>query len=383
MRYHEKDMEQILKKDLVISSEVEEKMQKTYRRIQNENKGNSQKVKTRWRKLTTAAAILALALTATAGTAAASYLSEHSEFLQGLFGNSTKESVGARQIPVGANDGSTVNVDAPAKEYIPVDEEKADQLIGGHITEEQTVVQLGEHTLTVENYVTDGNAALVYFTLERKGGVTALYGDADTNNGKGAYFTDDADFYFTFTDQNGDFAADNMYLDVEKSTSEKYYLYSYLVWTADEDTEVRPQLVIDRYPMSRGKFNSLSGKENEKANASIEREILALPDSGTVDMKKLEQDGEWICSYSPISMNINMLAFAENKELASDPYCIDSIELKFRDGSSYVLYEKDKIDNAGYTCGVGTEYRTAFNRIIDPDELSQIVINHERYAICK
>ena len=186
MIYNEKDMEQILKKDLTISTEVEEKMQKTYQHIQNENAGISQKAKKRWRKLTSAAAILIAAFTVTAGTAAAAYLSEHSGFFQGMFGNSTKESVGARQIPVEANDGCTVMVDAPAKEYIPVDEEMADRLIGEQISGEQTVVQLGEHTLTIENYVTDGNAALVYFTLERKGGVTALYGDADTNNDKGA-----------------------------------------------------------------------------------------------------------------------------------------------------------------------------------------------------
>ena len=37
----------------------------------------------------------------------------------------------------------------------------------------------------------------------------------------------------------------------------------------------------------------------------------------------------------PISMNINMSAQAPEEE-AQDPYCIKYIELKYKDGTSYV-----------------------------------------------
>ena len=82
--------------------------------------------------------------------------------------------------------------------------------------DEPLVKQLGEHTLTIESFVYDSSGAVMYYTLGRKGGVTALRGDEDTNMAKGAVFTDEADFRFDVQcgmpeDENFIFTGENTY----------------------------------------------------------------------------------------------------------------------------------------------------------------------------
>ena len=75
-----------------------------------ENKTKTIHAKKSWRKVTAAAAAVALALTVTGGTAAAAYLSEHTDFLQGMFGNTTKPSQEAVQVPADPDKDDGIDV---------------------------------------------------------------------------------------------------------------------------------------------------------------------------------------------------------------------------------------------------------------------------------
>lgn len=383
MGHTENEMKRVLEQELKVSNKVDERLQETYSQIRKEGKSRTMTAKKSWRKITAAAAVMALTVTATAGTAAAAYLSENTDFLQGLFGNSTKQSVDTKEVLADPdkNDGLTVTM--PAKEYVPVDEEKADSLLGDAVVNQQMTKTIGSHTVTIENLVTDGNVVLMYYSMEREGGVTALHADEDTNRTKGAYYTDDADFYMLMQDQDGNPISGSTYMDFEKSTDEKYYLYDYLVVQGEARDKLSPQIEITQYPMTRGEMSALNQEDTEaweKLNEQTSTEIWKLPEMKTVESRSLEQDGTWICSYSPISVDVNMAAFTEDENAAQDPYIIQNVTIAYKDGSTYEV-KKEDLDNTGYVCGVGTELKMAFNRIIDPDEVSKIIINDQEFAV--
>ena len=98
MNYTENEMKQILEQEVEIPKKVDERLQDTYSRIRSQNKTRTNYAKKSWRKITAAAAAVVLTLTVTGGTAAAAYLSEHTDFFQGMFGNTTKSSQEHTQI---------------------------------------------------------------------------------------------------------------------------------------------------------------------------------------------------------------------------------------------------------------------------------------------
>lgn len=381
MKYTENEMKQILEQEIEIPKKVDERLQDTYSRIRNQNKTRTTHAKKSWRKITAAAAVAALTLTVTGGTAAAAYLSEHTDFFQGMFGNTTKSSQEHTQVLADPDKDDGMMADLPGKEYIPVDEEKADALIGGNVTEVNITKEIGGHTLTIENIVTDGNGMLMSMTLEKPGGVTALYADDETNRTKGAYFSPESNFSFFIEDQNGIPSGEFMYVDTEKSTPDKYYIYDYMIWGSTESTPIQPRLHIYTYPVTLGELQEINETDTEKRDQiEVTEDYVDLPQCENVPMQSLNQDDTWICSYSPISMSINMSAQAPEEE-AQDPYCIKYIELKYKDGTNYTIFKQDELDNTGYICGVDNEFRLTYNRIVNPDDISQIIINDNVYDI--
>lgn len=381
MKYTENEMKQILEQEIEIPKKVDERLQDTYSRIRTQNKTRTTHAKKSWRKITAAAAVAALTLTVTGGTAAAAYLSEHTDFFQGMFGNTTKSSQEHTQVLADPDKDDGMMADLPGKEYVPVDEEKADALIGGNVTEVNITKEIGGHTLTIENIVTDGNGMLMSMTLEKPGGVTALYADDETNRTKGAYFSPESNFSFFIEDQNGIPSGEFMYVDTEKSTPDKYYIYDYMIWGSTESTPIQPRLHIYTYPVTLGELQEINETDTEKRDQiEVTEDYVDLPQCENVPMQSLNQDDTWICSYSPISMSINMSAQAPEEE-AQDPYCIKYIELKYKDGTNYTIFKQDELDNTGYICGVDNEFRLTYNRIVNPDDISQIIINDNVYDI--
>ena len=368
MKKSEKEMKEIFNRDIQISDVVEMRIQETYKQLRRKPS------RRRTRSVQRAAAAIAVVCLFVPGVV---YASSRAEFFQAMFGNETRESNGVleREVDTGKKGkDAKVTVTLPSREYVPVDEEQAQKAIGAYVSEEPIVRKIGSHTLTISSFVYDRNGAMMYFTLEREGGVTALAGDEETNLTKGAYFTDDTDFYFSCETKNGAFAGENTYIDMKKSTDDKLYCYSYILWNEPlKDGDV-PELMLQTFPCARRELT-------EKTKTETER--IRLTDKEPVPVKKIDMGEKGYAEYSPITLSVDMAkGMGLSKEEAEDPYYLESIEIVYKDKESYVVCDKEKnAENSSYQLGAGTYYKTVFNRLVDVDEIEKIMVNGVEFGV--
>ena len=170
MKNQEKNIKDVLGKEVKISGEVEERLESTYEILRSRSKVERKK---QYKFPKVAVAAIVAALMVSTGV----YASIRSDFFEGMFGNKTKTSTPAKPQSIDDGKGGTVDVVVPSKEFVDVDEERAQELLGNYVLEEPIVKEIGSHTLTVENFLYNELGGLMYFTLEREGKVTALAGN--------------------------------------------------------------------------------------------------------------------------------------------------------------------------------------------------------------
>lgn len=378
MREAEKKMSDILSQDVQVPDVVNKRLQDTYEIIKRRQEITGRK-RTYKKNLRVAAA----ALIVCCAVPSVVYASVKSGFFEGMFGNSTKKSTSVIHREIDDGKGGKVAVDIPSKEFVAVDEAKAEELIGQWVMDEPIVKKIGEHTLTIESFAYDKNGALLYFTLEREGGVKALAGDADTNLTKGAVFTDDADFYFYVNCGEDIVAGENIYIDMEKSTEDKLYCSEYLLWSERLGEGDVPQISIEEYPCTRGELYDMSEEEYQETSAKIRTETLELTDKGQIPVMSADLGEDGYLEYSPVSVSVDMSkGMGLSEEEAQDPYYLKHLEIKYKDGSSYIVSDKEQnIENNGYVLGADVWYKTVFNRLVDTDEISEIIVNEVSFPI--
>lgn len=381
MRYSEKEMQEILSQDIQISDTVDHRIHDTYKMLKA---GQRQEKKHPRRKFPyMAAAIAAVCCLAIPG---AVYAAVNSDFFDGMLGNSTKKSTPAITKEVDNGKGGTTSVTLPSHEYVPVDEEKAQELIGNGELDTPIEKQLGEHTLRVENMVYDKNSALIYFTLEREGGVMMLVGDADTNAAKGAYCSGTTNHQFSFdTTSEEIFGADNIYVDQEKSTPEKMYCYSYIIWSDSLPDGVFPALSIIEYPcpIREMERTDASDEEWEAFYAAAKHEDIILTGQAPIPVQRIDMGEKGCLEYSPISISLDLArGLGLSQDEACDPYHLWHLEIRYKNGSNYIVSDaEDNIENSSYILGTGTWYKTTFNRLVDVDEIKEIVVNDVAFPV--
>ena len=224
----------------------------------------------------------------------------------------------------------------------------------------------------------------MYFTLEREGGVTALIGDMDTNLTKGAYFTEDADFYFAVESTGGVTGAENTYIDIEKSTEEKLYCSSYILWPEHLNDDDTIQLVIDKYPAPSRELNEAATEEDERIWwEQTQTERITLTDKGQIPVQCIDLGADGYIEYSPVSISIDMSkGLGLSEEEAGDPYYMKHLEIRYKDGSSYVISDDaENINNSGYVLGTDEGYKAAFNRLVEPEQITEIIVNEVGFPV--
>lgn len=136
-----------------------------------------------WRAAAVAAAVcIALPVTAHA-------VASHAELFDNMFGIGFRESVPPTQANVESDGSQTdeITVTLPAKNYVDVNPEVAEDLLGKYVTDEAVTVESADgHVLTIADAMRSDFALVYRFTLEREDGVTALEWDEVTNRDKGA-----------------------------------------------------------------------------------------------------------------------------------------------------------------------------------------------------
>ena len=319
----------------------------------------------------------------------------HADFYRNAFGNAGRQSVSAHEEVLDDGKGGQLTVTYPEREYVPIDEEMAEALIGSNISSEPVEVQINDHTLTINSAVRDENAIVMEFTLECETGVTALnYSELD-NEAKGAWRSEESTFSFRV-----DGTAENIYVDLDKSTETCLHCYYYGLFVFDGpladgksptlDITYADEPLDDIYknePLDGSYMDeSLDGTTDK---SRIHEAQVAIPAEHTINLLTFTSDAGGVLELSPISLSIDMGKGLGLTNLeAYDPIHLNTMSIHYTDGSSYQVYDKDGyVDNTAYMCGgcgaAQTEIMLLFNRLIDPSKIDYVEVNGLIYNVSK
>ena len=317
----------------------------------------------------------------------------HADFYRNAFGNAGRQSVSAHEEVLDDGKGGQFTVTYPEREYVPIDEEMAEALIGSNISSEPVEVQINDHTLTINSAGRDENAIVMEFTLECETGVTALnYSELD-NEAKGAWRSEESTFHFMV-----DGTAENIYVDLEKSTETCLHCYYYGLFVFDGpladgesptlDITYADEPLVDIYmnePLDGSYMDeSLDGTTDK---SKIHEAQVAIPAEHTLDLLTFTSDAGGVLDLSPISLSIDMGKGLGLTNLeAYDPIHLNTMSIHYTDGSSYQVYDRDgNVDNTAYMCGgcgaAQTEIMLLFNRLIDPSKIECVEVNGLIYNV--
>ena len=326
----------------------------------------------------------------------------HADFYRNAFGNAGRQSVSAHEEVLDDGKGGQLTVTYPEREYVPIDEEMAEALIGSNISSEPVEVQINDHKLTINSAVRDENAIVMEFTLECETGVTALnYSELD-NEAKGAFMSEESTFSFRV-----DGTAENIYVDLEKSTETCLHCYYYGLFVFDGpladgksptlDITYADEPLVDIYmnePLDGSYMDeSLDGTYMDESldgttdKSRIHEAQVAIPAEHTLDLLTFTSDAGGVLELSPISLSIDMGKGLGLTNLeAYDPIHLNTMSIHYTDGSSYQVYDKDGyVDNTAYMCGgcgaAQTEIMLLFNRLIDPSKIDYVEVNGLTYNV--
>ena len=315
------------------------------------------------------------------GTALAVAL--NTDFFSHVFGNETREDVTEHTETFDNGKGGTYDYLYPAREYVDTDPDLAEKLIGSQMTKDPVTVQIGDYTLTVLNAVRDENAMVMEMTLECPAGVKGINYDRLTNEGKGAWFADDAEYYFGV-----DMAAEMMYVDMQNSTDTCLRIYYYSVFfekLADGESPVLTAATVSGEPGSEEKV--------------FEPQEIVIPVSKAVGAVNFTaEDGSRI-ELAPFSLRVCPLAKADSVILPAqdpeggdapaivisqmDPDSLSDLVIEMKDGEKYTVLDGGKLDNTMYLCGgLGESFQdtsTVLNRLVDPEAVKCVRINGTVY----
>ena len=317
----------------------------------------------------------------------------HADFYRNAFGNAGRQSVSAHEEVLDDGKGGQLTVTYPEREYVPIDEEMAEALIGSNISSEPVEVQINDHKLTINSAVRDENAIVMEFTLECETGVTALnYSELD-NEAKGAWMSEESTFSFRV-----DGTAENIYVDLDKSTETCLHCYYYGLFVFDGpladgksptlDITYADEPLVDIYmnePLDGSYMDeSLDGTTDK---SRIHEAQVAIPAEHTINLLTFTSDAGGVLELSPISLSIDMGKGLGLTNLeAYDPIHLNTMSIHYTDGSSYQVYDKDGyVDNTAYMCGgcgaAQTEIMLLFNRLIDPSKIDYVEVNGLIYNV--
>ena len=308
----------------------------------------------------------------------------HADFYRNAFGNAGRQSVSAHEEVLDNGKGGQLTVTYPEREYVPIDEEMAEALIGSNISSEPVEVQINDHTLTINSAVRDENAIVMEFTLECETGVTALNYSALDNEAKGAWMSEESTFSFRV-----DGTAENIYVDLDKSTETCLHCYYYGLFVFDGPLADGKSPTLDityaDEPLDGSYMDeSLDGTTDK---SRIHEAQVAIPAEHTINLLTFTSDAGGVLELSPISLSIDMGKGLGLTNLeAYDPIHLNTMSIHYTDGSSYQVYDKDGyVDNTAYMCGgcgaAQTEIMLLFNRLIDPSKIDYVEVNGLIYNV--
>lgn len=315
--------------------------------MKHTNHYKTQTRKTMKRGLTAlVAAVLVLALCGV-GYAVVSYL----DFYNIFFGTGAVEGdtvVEAHEFSYEDEEKGTITYTVPGYELVEVDEEAAERLLGTYMTGMgQSYTAENGTTLTILNYIEDeAGSYRLYYSIENPEGLENVeYYDVNGYTGVSG------DWGFRIST-----AGSMSYTDAEKNTQTAVYVCVPGVVKPWEKNGVEVRIYPD-------------GAE------SLDEEVLRVTADEKVPAMKAE-GGNYEISVSPMGIRV------AQKEAYPDNVGFQAhyVSITMKDGSEYLVLEKDVTDNSTYSCctlddqGHGTVHAFCFNRLIDPGEVASVTV---------
>ncbi len=317
--------------------------------------------------------VLALMIVLSLGTALAAVLQP--DFFSRVFGNEARQNVESHTETYDDDKGGTYQTVFPGREYVAVDNDAVERLIGDRTMTEPLTVTLNSHTLTILSAVRDENAMAMDMTLENPSGEKALVYDQVTNEAKGAFFAEDSDISFWI-----DMAPDMIYADLENSTDTCVRLYYYCVFREPLPDGVTPSLTVLR----------ADGPYANTPDDQLQIDSVPIPASRAVTALTLTSASGQSMVLSPFSLKIApaaeaLASSADAPASLPDPSELGEIVIRYADGSAYtVLDRENSLDNTMYLCGglggSGLDTVMVLNRIVDTDQVREVTVNGEAFA---
>ena len=315
------------------------------------------------------------------GTALAAAI--HTDFFSHVFGNETRQDVEKHTESFDNGKGGTYQVVFPKREFVSVDAETAEALIGEQTISDPITVRMNDHTLTILSAVRDENAMVMEMTLENPKGENVLVYDRLTNEAKGAYFTDDSDIWFGI-----ERAPEFIWVDAENSTDTCVHLYYYC-------------LFFDQLP--DGETPALAARTadlplQDATEEQLREELIPVPATRAVRSVCFSEENGRKAELSPFSLKVTLspadndygdamaVGFTPDEMIVvPDPASLEKIEIVYDNGDVYtVLDQNENMDNTVYMCGgIGPEYLDTsmmLNRLVDTGKVKTIVINGVAYS---
>lgn len=315
------------------------------------------------------------------GTALAVAL--NTDFFGNVFGNGTRENVTEHLETYDNGKGGTYEYLYPAREYVAADPELAEKLLGSHMMNDPVAVQIGDYTLTVLNAVRDENAMVMEMTLECQTGVKGMNYDRFTNEGKGAWFADDAEYYFGV-----DGAAEMMYVDMQNSTENCLRIYYYCVFFEKPADGESPVLTAA----------TVSGQAGSEEKVFKPQEIVIPANKAVRAVRFTAEDGSLV-ELAPFSLRVvphaetgsTVIPAQEGEDgnmpvivlSQMDPDSLNDLAIEMKNGETFTVLGGEKLDNTMYMCGgLGESFQDTsmvLNRLVDPEEVKCIRIGGTAY----
>ena len=304
-----------------------------------------------------------------------------------LWGNTGKENVEsysflyAEEGKIDANGNvATYPIDMPAIEYVEVDPDTAQRLIGDRMTTEPVVCTVGDTTVTVESVVRDGIGIVAAYTVEKEGGVDCLNYSQFDNEAKGAWFNEDSNILFGFREGSG-----KIWVDLSRSTADKLYCYEYMydscmVFGGPNHTPITDHITLETWEYTTSRTEMFSelpekGEYDDYVKAYIEYEI---PVADALDTKSFSSVTDGSIEISPIAMVWDSTGGTEIKGETLLPET--TLKITYKDGSEYLVFDENN-RNIGYVCGTDTGFIVLFNRLVDIDNIAVITIDGVEFTV--
>lgn len=358
----EQELREILGGPVEVPKVVEQKMAAAYTRLRTGARRPARRSGLR------AALTLAAAAAVLCAGAAAGYWITRTEVsaeesrpavVEGLFGSSARPSV---EEQTAVEEDGTMSLNLPNRERVPVELPEALEVVGDYLPDTGYAWTVGDYTLTVEAYLLDQESGTgkIYLLLERPGGLEGV----EVSSEDGEVWFNGGGIALTFRAGEDGQAGYRIYADRTRTTDTTLAaVVSFAVSGGEGAWQAAEGLTIG--------FHDLRLNQNSKKDVSMLATLelpgmAALPTVTAAD----PDTGERAAVLSAIGIALD----------TEDTDEVDSVVLRYADGSSYVVQDKaQNLDNTEYALGCGSRpdmtLRLCFNRLVDPARVVSVEVN--------